>query len=176
MFPVRKTLVLCLMGASLISASAALAQEQPPAAVLQTQLTGLWMTADYPVLKESIGDDIAIGVHLENRNLPPQDVKLAVKDLPAGWTWDFSGNGTDVGAATVRPDQVVDLKLKVVPPKGVKPGDVAFQIDGQSDSQTFSIPVTLTLAAPAEAKVTLDPKLPALRGTPKSSFEFLISA
>ena len=176
MFPVRKTLALCLLGASLISATAAQAQDTTTASSQSPGLTGLWLTTDFPVLTEAIGDKIAINLHMENLNLAPQAVKLDVKDLPAGWTWDFSGNGTAVGGAMVRPDQTVDLKLGVTPPKDAKTGTYAFRIEGRSDTQTYSLPMTLTLAAAAEAKVTLEPKLPALRGTPKSSFDFQVSA
>ena len=177
MIPVRKTLALGLLGASLLSATAVQAQvTTPPANAQSPALTGLWLTTDFPEITEAIGDKIAINLHLENLNLPPQALRLDVKDLPAGWTWDFSGSGSTVGGAMVRPDQTVDLKLDLTPPKDAKTGTYAFHIEGRSDTQTYSLPMTLTLAAAAEAKVTLEPKLPALRGTPKSTFDFQISA
>jgi len=176
MFPVQKTLALCLLGASLLTTTAVQAQDTTAASPQSPSLTGLWLTTDYPVLTESIGDKIAINLHMENLNLPPQSVRLDIKDLPKGWKWDFSGGGTAVGAAMVRPDQTVDLKLDVTPPKDVKTGTYAFRIEGRSDTQTYSLPMSLTLAAAAVAKVTLEPKLPALRGTPKSSFDFQVSA
>lgn len=172
MFSPRKTFAPLLVSTMLVS-SAALAQ---PAAPTEGRLTGLWMTTDFPVVTHAIGDDIAIDLHMENRNLPPQSVSLNVAALPEGWSWDFSGNGTEVGGAMVRPDQTVELKLDLEPPKDAKPGTYSFKISGTSSAQTFELPVTLTLAAAADARVTLEPKLPALRGTPKSSFDFQIAA
>ncbi len=175
MLPVRKTLALCLLGTSLAAATAASAQSVTPAVPAESRLTGLWMTTDFPVLTQAIGDKIAIDLHMENRNLPPQAVKLDVTGLPAGWSWDFSGNGTEVGGAMVRPDQTVELKLELTPPADAKPGSYQFKVAGAAEGQSFELPISLTLDKAAEAKVTLEPKLPALRGTPKSAFDFQIA-
>jgi uncharacterized membrane protein len=178
MSSVRKTLALCLAGASLTAATAVSAAQVSPATppAAEARLTGLWMTTDFPVLTQAIGDEISIGLQMENRNLPPQAVKLDVTGLPQGWAWDFKGNGSEVGGAMVRPDQMVGLTLDVIPPEGAKPGTYNFRVTGNSESQTFELPIYLTLAAAAEAKVTLEPKLPALRGTAKSSFDFQVTA
>jgi uncharacterized membrane protein len=178
MSSVRKTLALCLAGASLTAATAVSAAQVSPATppAAEARLTGLWMTTDFPVLTQAIGDEISIGLQMENRNLPPQAVKLDVTGLPQGWAWDFKGNGSEVGGAMVRPDQMVGLTLDVMPPEGAKPGTYNFRVTGNSGSQTFELPIYLTLAAAAEAKVTLEPKLPALRGTAKSSFDFQVTA
>jgi uncharacterized membrane protein len=178
MSSVRKTLALCLAGASLTAATAvSAAQVSPtPQPAAEARLTGLWMTTDFPVLTQAIGDEISISLQMENRNLPPQAVKLDVTGLPQGWAWDFKGNGGEVGGAMVRPDQMVGLTLDVIPPADAKPGTYNFHVKGNAGSQTFELPIYLTLAAAAEAKVTLEPKLPALRGTAKSSFDFQVTA
>jgi uncharacterized repeat protein (TIGR01451 family) len=173
---VRKTLALGLMGASLLVPAMAAAQQGPAGPGPESRLTGLWMTTDFPAITEAIGEGISLDVHVENRSLPPQAITLDVKGLPSGWSWEFSGNGNRIGATMVRPDHTVDIKLEIAPPKDAKPGTYAFQIAGRADSQTFELPVTLTLAQAAEAKVTLEPKLPALRGTPKSAFDFQLTA
>jgi uncharacterized membrane protein len=171
MFSSRKALAIGLLGSTLL-AGPAMAQTSTP----DSKLTGLWLTTDFPALTEAMGDEIAIDIHLENRNLPPQLVNLNVAGLPQGWTWSFSGEGNQIAAATVRPDQVMDLKLKLTPAQGTKAGNYAFKVTGQSAGQNQEVPVTLTLSEAAAAKATLEPKLPALRGTPKSSFEFQLTA
>lgn len=167
-----RTHVLSGLFVATLMTSTALAQPTPPSSAL----TGLFLTTDFPAMTQPIGDDIAFDIHIENRALPPQNVKLGTKNLPQGWTWEFSGEGAKVLAATVRPDSNVDLKLALTPPKDAKPGDYAFMVTGQSEGKTFEIPVTLTLAPTAEAKVTIEPKLPALRGTPNTNFEFNLTA
>jgi uncharacterized repeat protein (TIGR01451 family) len=168
-----KILALCLIGASLTALSTARADVVP--AGQQQQLTGMWMTTDYPIITHAIGDTIAIGLHLENRGLPPQELTFDVRALPKGWHWEFSGSGSTIGGAMVRPDQTVEVKLDLTPPADAKPGTYAFTVSGASGNQTYSLPISLTLSAAAAAKVTLEPKLPALRGTPKSTFDFQIT-
>ena len=171
MFPVHKLLSIGLLG-SMVLTSAAFAQS----AVSDPKFTGLWLTTDYPALTQALGDDIAIDIHMENRSLPPQSVKLGVKGLPADWKWEFSANGNAVVAATVRPDQMIGLKLKLLVPSATKPGDYAFQVTGEGEGKYFEVPVSLKLAAAQQAKATFEPKLPALRGNAKSSFEFQLTA
>lgn len=164
-----------LVGTALL-ATPALAQQANTVAGTPPALTGLYLTTDFPAISQAIGDDIALDIHLENRALPPQNIKLGVGNLPAGWGWEFTGEGARVMAATVRPDSNMNLKLALTPPKDVKPGDYAFRVTGETEGKTFEIPVTLTLAPTAAAKVTMEPKLPALRGTAKSDFDFNLTA
>lgn len=171
MFPARKALAIGLLSTTLL-VSASVAQTMQPDA----KLTGLWLTTDFPALTQSIGEEIAFDIRMENRNLPPQQIGLGIKGLPEGWNWSFKGAGTSVTAATVRPDQATDLKLELFPPKDAKAGTYAFTVTGDSGQQKYEVPVSLTLSAAAQAKATLEPKLPALRGTPKSNFEFELTA
>ncbi len=88
----------------------------------------------------------------------------------------FQRKRYEVGGAMVRPDQTVELKLDLEAAQGREAGNLFLQDFRHFRCSTFELPVTLTLAAAADARVTLEPKLPALRGTPKSSFDFQIAA
>lgn len=136
------------------------------------QLTGLWLTTDYPERNADFGDAIRINLDLTNKNLPPQRVELSVDGLPDGWTSEIDGGGSAIEAAMVGTDRSVSLDLHVTPPKDAKAGTYAFKVVGQGEGRTMTLPVSLTLAARKPAKLTLDPKLPDLRGTAKSSFDF----
>lgn len=168
MLPKRSHMAAGLVSSALFG-STALAQ---PAAIDSTKLTGLWFTTDYPAITHAIGDEVVVDIVMENRNIPPQNLKLDVKGLPAQWSWQFKGDGRSIGAATVRPDQTVELQLSLTPPKEVKAGEYSFTVSGVNGGEAFELPITLNLTAKAEAKVELEPKLPALRGTPKSNFDF----
>ncbi len=169
MLPVRPRLAALLLSTAIAGSAPALAQTAPAE---DAKLTGLWLTTDFPVVTHAIGDEVALDLVMENRNLPPQKVKLNVEGLPSNWTWEFKGEGQIVGAATVRPDRNVEIKLNLTPPADAKPGTYAFKVSGINGTQAFELPVTLNLTAEAQAKVTVEPKLPALRGTPRSNFEF----
>ena len=150
-------------------AAAANAQETPPP---PQALTGLWLTTDYPALTERLGDDIRLDLTLANKNLPPSRVALSVDGLPTGWTYEIDGGGKIVTAAMINPDASRTLTLKLTPPKDVKSGTYGFTVNGKTDTETLGLPVTLVLAEPKPATVTVTPKLPALRGSPKSNFDF----
>jgi uncharacterized membrane protein len=160
-----------------LAGSAARAEEpaaaSPPAA---QALTGVWLTTDYPAVTESIGDKVSLSISLQNRNLPPKRVEFGVEGLPTGWTWQMSGNGHTVGAAIVQPNADLKFSLELDPPKDAKPGRYDFRVTGKSDAAPLDLPIALTLAEAKPASVTLEPKLPALRGTPRSTFDFDLTA
>ena len=173
MRPVSAILASCLIVSGLTVAVAANAQDTTAGTPAATEaLTGLWLTTDYPALTERVGDDIKLDLTLQNKNLPPKRVALGVDGLPSGWTYEIDGGGKIVTAAMVLPDTSQRLSLKLTPPKDIKSGTYQFTISGKGDSETLALPVTLVLADAKPATVTVTPKLPALRGTPKSNFDF----
>jgi uncharacterized repeat protein (TIGR01451 family) len=135
-------------------------------------LTGLWLTTDYPSLTQRIGDDIRLDLTLANKGLPPKRVELSVTGVPDGWTSEIDGGGKPVTAAMVKPDSNQSLTLKLAPPKDAKAGTFQLGIEGKTDDATLSLPVTLVLTEAKPATVAVTPKLPALRGSPRSTFDF----
>jgi uncharacterized repeat protein (TIGR01451 family) len=135
--------------------------------------TGLWLTTRYPEFSAQAGKDVSIDLSLANHGLPPQRVDLGVAGLPAGWKWQIDGGGKPVAAAIAGSDDTVDLTLKLTPPAKADAGKpVAFTISAQGDGQALSLPVQVTLTSIEPARLTMEPKLPALRGTAKSSFDY----
>lgn len=83
------------------------------------------------------------------------------------------GAGKPVSAAIVGSDDSQRLTLKITTPGSIKPGTYNFTVRGTSDTnETLQLPISMTLAAAEPDKVTLTPSLPALRGTPRSNFDF----
>jgi uncharacterized repeat protein (TIGR01451 family) len=158
-----------MLAGGLVLANAALAQSD---ASTQDQLKGLWLTTPYPSLTERIGDNVTLDLTLRNMNMPPERVAVSVDGLPDGWTYEIDGGGNAVTEAMVEPNSSRSLTLKITPTKDVKTGTYKFTVAGRSDATPLDLPVTLALAEAKPDQVTLDPKLPALRGTPKSSFDF----
>lgn len=137
--------------------------------------TGLWLTTRYPDFSAQAGKEISIDLTLSNHGLPPQRVELGLDGLPAGWTWEIDGGGKPVRAAIAAADSTVDLTLKLTPPADAGAGKpVAFTLTGKGDGQTLSLPLSLTLTKTEPAKLTMEPKLPALRGTAKSAFDYQV--
>jgi uncharacterized membrane protein len=172
MRPVNAILFPAVFFCSVTFANLASAQEVAAPQPAAPALTGLWLTTDYPSVTERAGDDIKLDLILQNRNQPPKRVELAVDGLPTGWIWEIDGGGRPVSAAIVAPDQSQRLSLKITPAKDAKNGTYNFTVSGKTDSEPLSLPVTLVLAAAKPASVSVEPKLPALRGSPKSAFDF----
>jgi uncharacterized membrane protein len=171
MRPANAVLLSFILGCGLaFSSLGASAQTAPETPTLQ----GLWLTTDYPALTEPLGDEIDIVLTLENRNLPPRTVELSVSGLPDGWNWELDGGGRPVAAAIVQPDDSQKFTLKITPAEGAATGSYPLTVSGRTEGQTLSLPIALTLSEAEAAKITLEPKLPALRGTPNSSFDFQI--
>jgi uncharacterized membrane protein len=78
-------------------------------------------------------------------------------------------------------DQSVSLQLRLDVPADADMSSKTLTVkaDGQrsGDAQgnNVSLPITINLAKELPAKLTLAPSLPALRGTPKSSFDYTVS-
>jgi uncharacterized membrane protein len=136
---------------------------------------GLWLSTPYPALTVAASKPVTISLKMHNEGLPPENVALAVKDLPNGWHAAFLGDGRPVNAVFVSPDATTDLKLRVEPPADLKSGTYKLQLaakgsDGQADLQ-----LALTLGQVLPRRLTLTPEFPALRGNAGSDFNFKVT-
>jgi uncharacterized repeat protein (TIGR01451 family) len=141
----------------------------------ETQPSGLWLTTSYPEFSAQIGKDVSVNLELSNHGLPPQRVEFSVDGLPSGWKWEMDGGGKPVNAAIAAYNDSASLTLKLTPPKGAnedKP--INFTVTAKGENQTLTLPMKLAFTKIEPAKLTLEPKLPALRGTAKSAFDYKV--
>ena len=148
----------------------AAAQQQPP--VMQ----GLFLLTDYPAQTVRAGETATVRVKLQNSGLAPEAMALALSGVPAGWKIDILGGGQPVASAMPGQNESVSLQLRVEVPKDAKPGShqVALSAKG-ARLQSTELPLTLTVGTEAPAKLSLKSRLPSLRGTPRSSFEYTVT-
>jgi uncharacterized repeat protein (TIGR01451 family) len=137
---------------------------------------GLFLTTDYPSQTVRAGEVTTIRLKLTNAGLPPEPVALALKDVPAGWKIDILGGGQPVAAAMPGVNQDVALQLRVDVPKDAKPGSNKILISAKGPiAQSVELPLTLTVGTEAPAKLSIKSRLPSLRGTPRSAFEYTVT-
>lgn len=137
---------------------------------------GLFLTTDYPSQTVRAGEVTTIRLKLTNAGLPPEPVALALKDVPAGWKIDILGGGQPVAAAMPGVNQDVALQLRVDVPKDAKPGSSKVLISAKGPiAQSVELPLTLTVGSEAPAKLSIKSRLPSLRGTPRSAFEYTVT-
>ncbi|MEI2385034.1 NEW3 domain-containing protein [Breoghania sp. JC706] len=169
-----------LAAASLITILPASAETMMMGQDQAPPVRGLWLTTAFPERTVDFGDTVKLDISLKNKALPPERVELALDGLPKGWTSEIDGSGSKVSAAMVGTDDTETLHVVLTPPKGgaKTAGTFSFDVRGtvedpaQGAPQTLSLPIKLTMAEAKPAKLTLEPKLPSLRGTAKSSFDF----
>ena len=137
---------------------------------------GLFLTTDYPSQTVRAGEVTTIRLKLTNAGLPPEPVGLALKDVPAGWKIDILGGGQPVAAAMPGVNQDVSLQLRVEVPKDAKPGSNKILISAKGPiAQSVELPITLTVGTETPAKLSIKSRLPSLRGTPRSAFEYTVT-
>jgi uncharacterized membrane protein len=144
------------------------AEQEPP-------VKGVFLLTDYPALTVQAGASSTVPLRLHNYGLPPERLSLSVDGVPQGWTATILGGGQPVAAAMPATGKDVSLSLRLDVPEEAEAGTTNLTIQAQGAMQTVTLPIAVTLAKDLPAKLTLTPQLPALRGSPRSSFEFQFS-
>jgi uncharacterized membrane protein len=145
------------------------------AAETKPDVKGLYLLTDYPTVSVRPGTTSTISLRLQNYGLPPENFALSVDGAPAGWTATLLGGGQPVGAAMPATDQSVSLQLRLDVPADADAASKTLTVKAEGQGNNVSLPITVNLAKELPAKLTLTPQLPALRGTPKSSFDYTVS-
>jgi uncharacterized membrane protein len=137
---------------------------------------GLFLLTDYPAQTVRAGEITTIRVKVNNAGLVPEPLALSLNGVPPGWKVDILGGGQPVSSVMAGVNQDVALQLRVEVPKDAKPGsqNIVLAAKGKNFEQT-TLPLTLTVGTEAPAKLNLKARLPSLRGTPRSSFEYTLT-
>jgi uncharacterized repeat protein (TIGR01451 family) len=137
---------------------------------------GLFLMTDYPSQTVRAGETTTIRVKLNNAGLPPEPVALALSGVPQGWKVDLLGGGLPVASAMPGVNESVTLQLRVEVPKDAKAGSNTITLSAKGPlTQAPDLVLTLTVGSEAPAKLSLKSRLPSLRGTPRSSFEYTVT-
>jgi uncharacterized membrane protein len=148
----------------------AIAQQTPE----QAQIKGLYLLTDYPALTVQAGGTSTVALRLHNYGLPPERLALSVDGVPQGWSATILGGGQPVAAAMPATGKDVALQLRLDVPANAQTG-ATVTVNARGGNQNISLPIAVSLGKDLPAKLTLEPKLPALRGSPTSNFEYQLT-
>lgn len=163
----RSLIALLALVVALTGAGVTFAQDPP---------RGLFLMTDYPAQTVRAGEAATIRMKLANAGLPPEPVALAVNGVPAGWKVELLGGGQTVASAMPGVNQDVALQMRIEVPKDAQPGSQKITVSARGPlTQAPDLVLTLTVATEAPAKLSLKSRLPSLRGTPRSSFEYTLT-
>src|SRR6185437_15374027 len=165
-------LALLFISSAALLATPVMAQVTTPATPAAP--TGFWLTTPFPALTLPAGQTGDIPLTLKNSGLPPQRAELSVTGLPAGWTSKLTGDGNDISAVMVGNDDSESVTLGLTPPKGANSGTYKFEVDARYGSATAALPISVTLSGQKPGGLELDPQLPALRGSPTTTFDYQV--
>jgi uncharacterized membrane protein len=165
-------LALLFLGSAALLATPVLAQvtnsPQPPTP------TGFWLTTAFPAVTLPAGQSSDISLMLKNSGLPPQRAELAINGLPTGWTAKLKGGGNPVSAVRVGNNDTEDVTLDLTPPKTTTSGTVNFEVEAKYGSSTATLPLSVTVSGQKPGGLKLEPQLPALQGSPSTTFDYQV--
>ena len=107
----------------IIAALAAFAALFVPAANAEDapkDVKGLFLMTDYPAVTVRPGETTTISLRLQNYDMPPERMDLAVSGAPAGWNAKLLGGGQPVDAAMAATNSSVALSLRLDVPKNAQ--------------------------------------------------------
>jgi len=165
----RLLVLLAYIAASMVAGSALAQAADPPP-------RGLFLMTDYPSQTVRAGETTTIRLKLNNSGLPPEPVALALSGVPQGWKVDLLGGGLPVASAMPGVNESVSLQLRVEVPKDAPAGSQKITLSAKGPlAQAPDLVLTLTVGTEAPAKLSLKSRLPSLRGTPRSTFEYTVT-
>lgn len=162
----RKTLSLLLSLACVLFTSAAVAGDTP------ASVRGIYLTTDYPSITVRPGTTSTISLTLSNHHVAPTRMAVHVGSVPKGWKAEILGGGQPVGAAMPGTDDSVDLVLRLTVPADAARHPETLTVDASGGGQHLDLPIDVALADRLPAKLTLKSKLPVLKGSIQSSFDY----
>lgn len=158
-----------------VAVTAPLTVRADPAADTSKDVKGFYLLTDYPALSARPGTTSTIALKLQNDGLAPERYQLAVSGVPNGWTATLLGGGQPVAAAMPPSDGSVALQLRLDIPAAAGTGTHTLTVTAQGGSRTLSLPIAVTLAKDLPAKLRVESKLPDLRGSAKSAFDYQLT-
>src|SRR5262249_51208571 len=141
----------------------------------KSDVKGLFLLTDYPAVTLPPGTTSSISLKMQNYGLPPERLALSVGGVPSGWTATLIGGGQPVAAALAATNANVPLELRLDVPKDAPIGTTNLTVTARGATSNATLPIEVKRATDLPAKLTLNPQLPELRGTSKSSFEFQLA-
>lgn len=145
------------------------------AALPAAAYSGLSVSTAYPSIHTGETDRVIFDLAVKNFNLPPQRVNLSVTRIPDNWEYSFVGGGGLIDAVFVEPDKTVNVQLWLQLPENVRAGEYAVNITARGNDSSFTIPLTVKTGGTVPQRLSLDPELPSVRGTPSSDYTFPVT-
>jgi uncharacterized repeat protein (TIGR01451 family) len=141
----------------------------------KSDVKGIFLLADYPAISLRPGTSATVNMRLQNYALPPERMEITVSGVPKDWTATLVGGGQPIAAVLPATNSSVSMELRLDVPKDAAMGTTNLTVTAKGTNTTVTLPVAVTLVKDLPAKLTLNPQLPELRGTAKTTFEYILA-
>lgn len=146
-----------------------------PATDAAKDVKGLYLLTDYPAISVRPGTTSTIALKLQNYGLAPDRYQLSIAGVPSGWSATLLGGGQPVAAAMPPTDSNVALQLRLDIPANAGIGTQTLTVKADGGGRALALPIAVTLAKELPAKLKVESKLPDLRGSAKSAFDYQLT-
>ncbi len=128
------------------------------------------ITTPYPAVAVAPGDSTTFPLVV--RPDAPEQVTLAVEDVPEGWTATIRGGGFTVDAVYADPTEPPEVELEVEVPADAAAETTTLNVTATAGGESTTLPIQVRVSADAGTGVTLETEVPALRGAASDTFDF----
>jgi uncharacterized repeat protein (TIGR01451 family) len=128
------------------------------------------ITTPYPAVAVAPGDSTTFPLVV--RPDAPEQVTLAVEDVPEGWTATIRGGGFTVDAVYADPAEPPEVELEVEVPADAAAETTTLNVTAVAGGESASLPIQIRVSADAGTGATLETEVPALRGAASDTFDF----
>jgi len=163
----RKALSFLALAAAMLLSAPVLAQGN--------DIKGLYLLTDYPAVTVQPGTTSTLSLRLRNYGLPPERLDLKIDGVPDGWDATLLGGGQPIAAAMPAPGDSVSLQLRLKVPADAGTQARTLTVVAEGGGQRIALPVRIALAKELPTKLSLETKLPAIRGGAQSSFDYSLT-
>ncbi|WP_345798400.1 NEW3 domain-containing protein [Castellaniella sp. MT123] len=148
---------------------------QTAALAADTIPPGIYLSTDFPSLTLKAGETSTISLNLRNQAMPPEPLTLSLDGVPKDWKATLLGDGRPVESAMPGSDQTLSLKLRLDIPKGEAQQQGTLTVHANSSQHHLSLPIGITLAKQLPAQLSVQPDLPQLSGSARTSFDYQLT-
>lgn len=143
--------------------------------LIQAEPPGVSLYTAFPSQVVRAGDTIDVSIDVHNTDLPTQLVDLSVQDLPDGWSANFLGGGRVVQSVAVQSNTSQTVTLKLELSETASDGDYRMTVHASSQAGQSDLPLTFTVGQTSPTRISLEPDLPVLNGSPSSAFSYRLT-
>ena len=131
------------------------------------------LSTPYPAMTVNAGDEMTLGLAIDNYSGQSQDFVLGILEMPEGWTGDFSASGQRVSTVHARDGEVVEsVAFELTVPLEAEAGDYAIILEAAGEGYADELTIDITVSAEELGNSSFEVEYPEQEGDAQTDFTF----